>query len=222
MIDSGSKNVSICEPCCISQQRRLETLVADGSVWRLKDLARHGITAVTVARALARGALERVSRGTYRRHGVQYVFGSELAEIIARAPRGIACLFSAAAFHRLGTVEPPESWLALPHATRPPRIEWPPVRWVFWRPELAFRIGITERLICGVTVRLTDPVRTVVDMLRTSRTVGEDRALEVLRDYLAGGGSMPALQTMADQFRVGRLVRPYLKAFAYLGRPSDD
>ncbi len=200
----------------MTQLRRLEELVADGSVWRMRQLAGHGITGTTVMRALAAGKLERVSRGTYRRSGAPYAPDAEFAEALARAPRGLVCLFSAAAFHGLGTVNPAQVWVALPHGVRSPRLEWPPVRWLQWRGSAAFTVGVSEQLVCGIRIRITNRARTVIDMMRMGRLVGEDRALEVLGDYVTAGGSMPELKVLAQQLHVERIMSPFLKAFAVL------
>lgn len=204
----------------MGQLERLEACMSDGSVWRARDLALEGITATTVARALAAGRLERVSRGTYRLAGAPHAEGEQLAEAAVRAPRGVVCLHSAAAAHGLGDVEPARVWVALPHSLKPPRLEWPVVRWIRWRSPAAFETGVEERLVCGVRVRLTGRARTVVDMLRMRGAVGEDRALECLRDYFEAGGSPGELGSVAAALGAGRGLSPLLRSAAVLARAA--
>jgi predicted transcriptional regulator of viral defense system len=199
---------------------RLRELLMDGSVWRMRDLVARGITASTVRREVDAGTVEAVSRGTYRRAGAPHVAGGTIAEALARMPRGVACLFSAAELHGLGDVSTAKVWIAIPNHCKPPRLAWPPVRPVRWRGTLPFEVGVEERTICGVRVRVTDPARTVVDMLRMRSTVGEDRALECLREYADGGGSLPTLRDLAERFGITPGMAAFINGFMH-GRGSS-
>ena len=186
----------------------------------MEAMAERGITAATVSRAVGSGDVERLSRGTYRSPRASAVGCSDLALVAARAPRGVVCLLSAAGLHGLGDVIPDEVWLAIPNNGRPPRIDWPRVRAVRWRSPAALTLGVEDRVMSGVTDMVTNPARTVLDMLRMRSTVGEDRALEALRDFAAGNGSIPEVRAIAGRFGVGRAVAPYLNAFSHMGTRS--
>jgi len=201
----------------LSRARRLEMLLADGSMWRMRDLRAHGIDAKTVRRAVAAGAVEALSRGVYRKPDVPDEHGAALAEVCARVEDGVICLFSAADFHGLTDVPPERVWVAIPNNRRPPRLDWPPVRAVRWRNPLALELGVEERVIHGVRVRITTPARTVVDMLRMMTTVGEDRAMECLRDYAGSGGSVREVRVIADGIGCGKTLTPYIKVIPYFG-----
>ncbi|MEO3432318.1 hypothetical protein [Inquilinus sp. CAU 1745] len=191
-------------------------LLADGSMWRMKDLLAEGIAAQTVRRAVAAGTVEALSRGVYRRAGAYDEHGAILAEVSARVPDGVICLFSAADFHEITDVTPRQIWVGIPNNRRPPKLDWPPIRAVRWRGAPSFDVGVEERVIHGVPVRMTTPARTVVDMLRMMKTVGEDRALECLRDYAANGGSAGEVRVIADRIGVGQRLRPYVSTIPYL------
>lgn len=94
------------------------------------------------------------------------------------------------------------------------------MRFVHWRDPAAFEVGIEERTVSGVPVRLTNPARTVVDMLRMSSVVGEDRALECLRDYLDGNEPVGELRAVADALGVGRRLAPMLRVASALARAA--
>lgn len=177
-----------------------------GEICRSRDLVREGVATATIQRALAAGWLEKVSRGTYRRKGAAFEDGEALAELAVRAPAGVVCLHSAAAWHGLGEAQPHLVWMAVPHALKPPAVEWPRVRWVRWRRTAAFDAGIVERIICGVKVRVTSPARTVIDMLDPRGPAPRDDGLKVLRDYLGEGGSRAELRAMAWSMAVGKSV----------------
>ena len=204
----------------MTQLERLRGLLAEGEIWRMGALADAGVTATTVRRAVAAQLVEQVSRGVYRRLGAPHVAGTHLAEALVRVPRGLICLHSAAQAHGLGDETTNRTWVAVPHGCHPPRVEWPPMRFVHWRDPAAFEVGVEEKVVSGVTVRTTCPARTVVDMLRMSSVVGEDRALECLRDYLDGSEPVAELQATAAALGVGRRLAPVLRVASALARAA--
>ena len=114
---------------------------------------------------------------------------------------------------------PQEVWIALPHEVTTPRVEWPPIHYVRFRNDLAFSIGVEVRVISGVEVRITDPARTVVDMLRMSATVGEAAALGCLREYHRQRHSAERVRQIADELGWSKRIEPVLKvSSAMIGR----
>ena len=141
-------------PPTATQRERLEELIADGSVWRMREIEAAGITAATVRRAVDQGLLTAVSRGLYRRTGAEPVRGERLAQLVARVPNAVICLLSAAEFHGLGGIHSDEVWGAIPNGGRNPKPDWPPFRAVRWRADEAREIGVEAHEICGVAVRI--------------------------------------------------------------------
>lgn len=203
----------------MKQAELLGGLLGDGSVWRLKSLAEHGVTAATVRRALAAGLVEQVSRGVYRAASVVRVADQELAELSARVSGCLVCLHSAADFHGLGDMASSRIWAALPARRRTPNVEWPPVRFVHWSVRTRFEVGVETRSIAGVQVAMTDLARTVVDMVACKALVGEERALQCLRDYVARGEPVAALSKVAEQVGWASRVAPYLLSASVFGGP---
>lgn len=200
------------------QLAKLGALLASGRIWRMSALLNEGITAATVRRALAAGVVEQVSRGTYRWAGMPREDGANLAEALARVPRGLVCLLSAAQFHDLGDELPRQVWIAIPNSDHTPKLDHPPVKVVRWVNPSAFSIGVESHSICGVEVRVTNPARTVIDMLRMTTTVGEEDALKCLGDYLGtSGSSLPKLWRIAEELGVANRISTYLRTAAALG-----
>ena len=76
-------------------------------------------------------------------------------------------------------------------------------------------IGLEERTIEGVRVRLTSPERTAVGCFRRRRIIGLDVALEALRDLIKRRrGTTDALWRIAKVLRMQNVMRPYLEATA--------
>ena len=137
----------------MTQLERLLELLSDEGIWRMTSLSEAGVSTRTVRHAVLAGVVERVSRGVYRRSGVQHVAGIHLAEALVRVPQGVICLHSAAAEHGLGDETSTRTWVAIPHAATPSVVEWPPIRYVRWRGTLPFEVGVDTTTISGVEVR---------------------------------------------------------------------
>jgi predicted transcriptional regulator of viral defense system len=202
-----------------TQRERLEALLADGTMWRMRDLESLGITGAAVRRAVKAGAIAEVSRGVYRKLGAEHVHGEYLAQLCARVSNAVVCLFSAAEFHGLGNVSPRSIWIAIPNTQTPPKTDWPPYRVVRWRSHAALATGVETHRICGIDVRITNASRTVVDMLRMSSTVGEDRALDCLSAYPRDPQSLAELVAIASELNVSRKLGEYIRAYTHLVRP---
>ena len=193
---------------------RILSLAAEHGVLRTRDVLVRGIPAVYLTRLVAEGRLERVARGIYILPGEGLSSGSALAVVATRVPGAVVCLASALQVHELSTWVAPEVWIAVASRRRPPRVDWPPLRVVYVKPEL-LEHGIEEREVDGVTVRVTTAARTVADCFKWRSQVGLDVALEALRTYLLERrGSRDELRGCAERLRVARVMRPYLEAMS--------
>lgn len=77
----------------------------------------------------------------------------------------------------------------------------------------ALRVGVQSHTIEGMAVRLTDPAKTVADCFKYRDHVGQDVAIEALRDRLRQRKASPGhIYEMAKIDRVAKVVRPYLEA----------
>ncbi len=193
---------------------RILTLAAELGVLRTRDVLQRGVPAVYLTRLVAAGRLERVARGIYIIPGEGLASGTALAVVATRVPGAVVCLASALQIHELSTWVAPDVWIAVTSRRRPPRVDWPPLRVVYVKPEL-LRHGIEERVVDGVTVRVTTPARTVADCFKWRSDIGIDVALEALRTYvLDSGGSRDELRASAERLRVARSMRPYLEGLS--------
>ena len=185
----------------MTQLRRLSLLLEDGALWRSAALAAEGIDRQTIARALRAGSIARVSRGTYRIAKPAPEDDVRLAAALKRVPRAVVCLLSAAHHHGLISDKPPELWLAVPAGGSLPRIEHVPTRILSWRHRGAFDVGISQSTQFGVSVAMTNPARTVLDLLRYEDRIegGAKIALSAARRLIDGDTSPNDLASMAAQ-----------------------
>lgn len=171
-----------------------------------------GIHPRTLYRLRDTGLLDRVSRGVYRLASLGPLSSPDLATVALRLPRAVVCLISALDYHGLTSEIPREVQIALPRGTKTPTIEHPPIR-VFRFSGEALTAGVMEVELDGVTVRIYDPSKSVVDCFRFRNKLGLDVAIEALSNWRRRRIAKPAeLLRYARLCRVERVMLPYLEA----------
>src|SRR5688572_18233326 len=147
-----------------------------------------GIAETTLARMLASGLLVTESRGLYRLASTTPLNHPDLVQVASRIPSAIICLISALDFHNLTTQIPHKVYIALPKPIRRPRLDYPPLD-VVWLSAKPYQSGIEEHTLDGVPVRIYSPEKTIADCFKFRNKIGEDVALEALKDYLRRPGA---------------------------------
>jgi predicted transcriptional regulator of viral defense system len=195
-----------------SQTERVIEIVKQVGVLRPRDLNAYGIPREHLRRMSDRGLVRRVGRGLYVLPDADATEHHTLAEACKRVPHGVVCLLSALRFHELTTQAPFQVWLAIGGKAWRPRVDYPPLRLVrFSRAALA--TGVEQHNVEGVTVRVYDPAKTVVDCFRYRNKIGPDVAIEALRDCRRQRKcSNDDLWRYAKVCRVANVMKPYLEA----------
>jgi predicted transcriptional regulator of viral defense system len=158
------------------------------------------------------GLIESLAHGLYRLTDLPPLGNPDLVPVARRIPNGVICLISALAFHEITTQVPHEIYVALKRGAEPPRLKYPPLR-VFWFTGAAFREGVENHVVDGVTVRVYGPEKTVADCFKYRNKIGMDVALEALRLYRRRKRpKVDELLRYASICRVERIIRPYLEA----------
>ena len=178
---------------------------------RPKDLNQHGIPVIYLRRLLHRGELVQPARGVYAVTGHEPTLHHSLAMVSKRIPRGVVCLLSALAYHDIGTQLPSVVWLAIDQRSRPLVTTDLPAKIVRFSAQSLVE-GVEEHSVEGVTVRITNPAKTVADCFKFRNKVGLDLALEALRDaWRKRKVTMVELDRFAATNRVTNVMRPYLE-----------
>jgi len=200
-------------------------MIEGGRLVRSRDLRAAGIPTVTLTRMVDAGELEQAERGVYRSPLSQ---GDEtsmrIAEISARHPGCLVCLVSAARYHRL-TDDMHSDWtIALPSKSAFNHVG---VRLHRWTIPAAYETGVTTVRVDGVDVRITDPARTVADMIRSRNEQSKEHALGAYVAFLASGGEPEQVAGHARKLGYGKEVRDFtqlarriLDAGAFQGSPT--
>lgn len=195
-----------------TQRTQALALLQQQGMTRLSEFSAAGITATTVSRMERAGEIVRLARGLYQLRDAELDAQQSLAEAARLVPKGIICLASALAFHGLTDQMPPKVWIAIGRKDWRPRVTYPPIR-VARFPDALLRRSVEHRTIAGTSVPVFSVAKTVADLFRYRRTVGDALAIEGLRQALRQRKAMPAeLIREAETGGVWGTMEPYLMA----------
>jgi len=203
-----------------TQQGRALRLLKGQGMARHAELTKAGLTAATISRMKEKGLIVQLSRGLYQLADAPLDANHSLAEAAKLVPKGVVCLVSALAFHELTDVIPSRVWMAIGPKVRRPSIAYPPLQFARFGAKV-LGVGVEEHVIEGVTVRIYNPAKTVVDMFRYRRQEGRrfqrspglNVALEGLKEALRKRKAAPAdIARYANEAGVWKGLEPYLDA----------
>lgn len=195
-----------------SKSQQALDLVRQMGVLRSRDLVAHGIAREHLVRLHRKGLVNRVGRGLYVAADADASEHQSLAEVSRKMPEGVICLLSALRFHGLTTQSPFEVWIAIDVKARRPKQDGVPIRVVRFSGD-ALHAGVEEHAVEGVTVRVYNPAKTVVDCFKYRNKIGLDVALEALRDCRRQRRcTNDELWRYANLCRAANVMKPYLEA----------
>jgi predicted transcriptional regulator of viral defense system len=195
-----------------TQRSQALALLKQKGMTRLVEFSKAGITATTVSRMERAGEIVRLARGLYQLPDAPLDVQQSLAEAARLVPKGVICLASALAFHGLTDQMPPKVWIAIGRKDWRPRVTYPPIRIARFSDELLGR-SVERHQIAGTSVPVFGVAKTVADLFRYRRTVGDVLAIEGLRQALRQLKATPAdIAREAEAAGVWATVEPYLMA----------
>ncbi len=173
----------------------LAEALARRPIWRVGDLIDSGISRKELRSAAGRGSIERISHGVVGTP--EAALHPRLEDILAcLATGGVICCRTAGMRHGLTDDMPAGTEILVPHGQGRRRASEPFVLYQT-RDEAAFTVGVDSEEIAGVTVRMTDKPRTVVDLVRGPV---RQHAAAAVHAYLAEGGTGDELDKVASHF----------------------
>ena len=135
----------------------------------------------------------------------------DLVTISIRVPDAVICLISALSFYGLTTQVPDKVYFALPRGTKTPRIDQPPIDVVHMSPE-SYQAGIESHTLDDKKVNMYSPEKTIADCFKFRNKIGEDVAIEALKDYFRQPQpDVDLLMKYARIDRVDKIILPYVK-----------
>lgn len=160
------------------------------------------------------GAIVELSRGVFRRVDAPEASLPDLLAVAHRVPDAIVCCVTAAAIHELSDELVSSIQIAVASRKRPPRIGYPPTT-VLRFEESTFELGLSEvEAAPAEFVRIYDPARTVVDLMRLRHRFGEPLAHQALHRYLSARGRPRIVLEYARQLGVYGPVKAALDVAA--------
>ena len=191
---------------------RARDLLKRRGLARSIELEQEGLSRSQIQRLLGQGVLERVGRGLYRLAGGNISETDDLASAAKLVPGGVVCLLSALRFHGLTTQNPVEVWMAIDAKAWRPKVDHPPIRFLFMSGA-SLEEGVETHDLNGVTLRVFDPAKTVADCFKYRNKIGTDVAVEALREYRRlHPKALEPLWHYAKLNRVAKVMQPYLEA----------
>lgn len=197
----------------MTHRERALSLTRARGIARARDFKAAGIPLVYLKRLTETGELVRLSRGLYQapEHVGEHT-AHDLAEAARLVPGGVVSLISALHHHELTTQLPHAVWMTIPHKARTPNVQGLKLEIVRATGEV-MTAGIEHVEVEGVLVPIYGAAKTVADCFKHRRHVGEDVAIEALRDALRQRKTTPSeLMIYAAIDRVSDRMEPYIKA----------
>jgi predicted transcriptional regulator of viral defense system len=179
---------------------------------RMKDLKASGLQTRDVRKLLQEGELVKVKAGLYRLADMQPGENSGLVEICLAMPKAVICLNSALSFHGLTTFVPGALSFAIPASDKPIKFSTLPTEPYFFSRN-QYRTGIEHHETDAGGIKVYGAEKTVCDLFRYRNKLGEDLALEGLKEYLRRRNrNLNKLMKLAHVCRVRGILSQYVKA----------
>ena len=168
-----------------------------------QDAREFGLFPVEISRLLAAGDLLELSRDVYRRADAPVPTMPDLLAVAHRVPNGIVCCVSALQVYDLTDAIPSAVQIGLPRKQRKYHVAYPPTE-VFRFNQDTFEVDLSfVEVAPGEHARIYSAERTVVDVIRLRKQLGEPLALDALRRYLRRPNARPnALLSLARTLNI--------------------
>lgn len=194
------------------QEDQVRRLLQEKGVFRTREALENGIHHETLQRMVEKGTIRRIARGQYIFSEHELTEKVSLAMVSKHAPTGVICLLSALRYYEIGTQNPHQVWLALGQKQWAPQIKYPPIR-VMRYSDQTLSEGVEKVILEGVTVRIFNIPKTVVDCFKYRNKIGVDVAVEALRDVIENNRcKINEFTPYAKIARVQKVMRPYVEA----------
>lgn len=191
-------------------QKAIDQFRGFGGIMRTSEALSAGIHPRTLYKMRDSGEVVELSRGVFQlasNSGNEHI---DLAAVAKRAPKGVICLISALSFHEITTEIPHAVYLATQTGTEKPKIDFPPTR-IFLFSQDTIDIGVEDRKIGGVPVKIFSSEKTVADCFKFRNKIGLDVAIEALKMWISKKGSRRKILEFAEICRVEKIIRPFME-----------
>lgn len=193
----------------------IEHIRINGGYARTQELREAGFHTRDIAKLVENGDLVKLKPGFYRLPDVPETgeVNPGFVDVCKAIDGSVICLLSALAYYELTTFNSPEIYAAIPGDKKPPRQVNIPVK-IFYFQKRVYHPGIDTISAGYGDVRIYSREKTLCDVFRYRKKLGEDIALEGLKSYLQSDrANIAQLTHFAEISKVKKDMMPYLKAF---------
>jgi len=180
---------------------------------RMSELKNAHIHTRNIARAVNEGTIEKVKPGLYKLVNYPWDEHGGFADVCNSNKKAVICLLSAADYHQLTTFNPSEIFVAVPNNTDKFILQYPPIK-VYYFGDNYYEPGIETLETKSGTVRMYNKEKTIGDLFRYMNKLGEDIAVESLKEYLKNrkGRNISKLLEYSEICGVKKKIEPMAKA----------
>jgi len=180
---------------------------------RMSELKNAHIHTRNIARAVNEGTIEKVKPGLYKLVNYPWDEHGGFADVCNSNKKAVICLLSAADYHQLTTFNPSEIFVAVPNNTDKFILQYPPIK-VYYFGDNYYEPGIETLETKSGTVRIYNKEKTIGDLFRYMNKLGEDIAVESLKEYLKNrkGRNISKLLEYSEICGVKKKIEPMAKA----------
>ena len=194
-----------------SHIEKLEKLLSLQRAFSAREATAYGIPHAILSYNCKRGKIVRVGRGLYASSELQPTSYPDLAQLVAKEVDFVVCLISALHIHEFTTQLPNSLWIAIRQGARIPSITPWPLSCIHLNKN-PYEFGIEEHEIDGLKVKVYSAAKTVADCFKFRNKIGQDVALEALREGVRLNlFTIAELDAAAEACRVSNVMRPYME-----------
>jgi len=178
----------------------------------LKDLKAQGVHTDTIRKLLAENTIEKIKPGLYRLANYPIMAYQGFVDVCMAMPKAVVCLHSALSYYELTTTVPSVVMVALPRKAKASKLQYPPIKVFYFSPS-NYETGIKTMHTETGNFKIFDIEKTIVDCFRYRNRLGEDVAVEGLKNYLnRKDADLNRLFFYARKGRMYRIIKPYIEA----------
>ncbi len=175
------------------------------------SLKESGVHTRTLIKLLDAGLIVRIKPGLYRLKELSDSNYVSYVDVCMAVRTGVICLLSSADYYGLSTFTPKRVHVAIPHGYKRQAVEFPPTKFFMFR-ERSYSLGIETVDTEIGSFKIYNREKTVCDLFRMRKSMGEDIAIESLKNYLVStNNNVVSLIKYAETLHVQKLLLPLIK-----------
>jgi predicted transcriptional regulator of viral defense system len=175
-------------------------------------LKAQGVHTDTIRKLLAENTIEKIKPGLYRLANYPIMAYQGFVDVCMAMPKAVVCLHSALSYYELTTTVPSVVMVALPRKAKASKLQYPPIKVFYFSPS-NYETGIKTMHTETGNFKIFDIEKTIVDCFRYRNRLGEDVAVEGLKNYLnRKDADLNRLFFYARKGRMYRIIKPYIEA----------